>query len=160
MIAKSIKADKDKEAKINISLYQERGNDYPIIGNRLMQRALENERRYVNKNVKILNESFDPLRIRLRVMPISRAPLVKSKNSDFYFVEAGKLGLRGDLTLAIELLKRGLELKHDHFLCRFNHGVIMFKFGLVQEAAHDFYYLTQKYPREPWAYFNYAICLV
>jgi hypothetical protein len=49
------------------------------------------ERKYVHKNLKLLEKYFDPLRIRLRVMPISRAPYVTSKNADFYFVEAGKL---------------------------------------------------------------------
>lgn len=39
-------------------------------------RALEKERRYVHKGVKLLEKYYDPLRIRLRVMPISRAPFV------------------------------------------------------------------------------------
>lgn len=60
------------------------------------------ERRYLDKNVKILEKFLDPLRIRLRVMPVSRAPLVQGKNSDYYFIEAAKLSLKGDLTNAIE----------------------------------------------------------
>lgn len=58
--------------------------------------------KYIDKNVKILEKFFDPLRIRLRVMPLSRAPLVQGRNSDFYFVEGCKLCLRGDITTAIE----------------------------------------------------------
>jgi hypothetical protein len=58
-------------------------------------------RKYVHKSVKILEKFFDPLRIKLRVMPISRAPLVQGKNSDYYFVEAAKTSLKGSLPLAI-----------------------------------------------------------
>lgn len=83
---------------------------------------------------------LDPLRIRLRVIPISKAPFASSsgKNADFYFIEAGKLGLKNDLTKALEFLKRGLELKPEHYLCRFNHGVVLFKLGLIVEATKDF----------------------
>jgi hypothetical protein len=89
------------------------------------------DRKFVHKNVKILEKFFDPLRIKLRIMPLSRAPSIQGKNSDFYFVEASKLSLRGDLTSAIEMLKKGLELKPTHLICRFNHGVVMFKLGLI-----------------------------
>ena len=60
----------------DVQLYQERGSVHRIIGNKIMARALEPDRRYVNNQVKILNESFDPIRIKLRILPISRAPLV------------------------------------------------------------------------------------
>jgi len=90
-------------------LYKERNDDYPIVANRLMQLAQSQERKYVNKaNSKILSDSFDPIRIRLRVIPISRAPVGKGKNADFYFVEAGKKSMRGDLPQAFDLLRRGL----------------------------------------------------
>lgn len=56
-------------------------------------------------------------------------------NPDYYFIEAGKKAMRGELTSAIDLLKRGLVLNPDHYLCRFNHGVVMFKLGLISEAA-------------------------
>jgi hypothetical protein len=68
-------------------------------------------------------------------MPISRAPGAKGMNSDYYFIEASKKSIRGELTSAIELLNRGLNLDPTHFLCRFNHGVLLFKFGLICEAA-------------------------
>jgi len=38
----------------------------------------------------MLEESFDPIRIRLRVIPISKAPHGKGMNADYYFIEAGK----------------------------------------------------------------------
>ena len=85
-----------------------------------------------------MDKFFDPLRIRLRVMPLARAPLTIGKNSDFYFIEACKLSLKNDLPSALEMLTRGLDLKPTHFLCRFNHGVLMFKLGLLQEAISDF----------------------
>jgi tetratricopeptide (TPR) repeat protein len=88
--------------------------------------------------LKIL-EKFDPMRVKLRIMPISRAPRAnQQRNADFYFVEAGKLAMNNDLTKALEYLKRGLELKPDHYLCRFNHGVLLFKLGLLIEATNDF----------------------
>lgn len=79
-------------------------------------------------------------------MPLSRAPLVQGKNSDFYFVEAAKISLKGDLTLAIEMLKKGLEIKPNHLLCRFNHGVLMFKLGLISEATEDYKMIIELYP--------------
>lgn len=90
-----------------------------------MQLAIAPERKYINKvNHKILQDSFDPIRIRLRVIPTSKAPVGKGKNADFYFVEAGKKSLRGDLPQAFDLLRRGLQLNPHHFLCRFTHGVL------------------------------------
>ena len=144
-----------------VQLYKERGQTYRIIGNKIMARALEPDRRYVNPQVKILNDkAFDPIRIKLRIMPISRAPLVQGKTPDYYFIEAAKKSLSGDLTHAIELLKRGLLIKPNHFLCRFNHGVLMFKMGLIKEARSDFEMLIHPGLKEPWVYFNLATCLI
>ena len=67
--------------------------------------------------------------------------------------------MSGDLTNAIELLKRGLLIKPNHFLCRFNHGVLMFKMGLIKEASADFEMLIPG-SKEPWVYFNFATCLI
>jgi tetratricopeptide (TPR) repeat protein len=108
----------------------------------------------------MLQESFDPIRIRLRVIPIAKAPVGKGKNADFYFVEAGKKSLRGELPQAFDLLRRGLAISPNHFLCRFSHGVLQFKFGLIVEASQDFKQLTLTNPKEPLPYFNLAICLV
>ena len=97
---------------------------------------------YSNKQAMDTKSSFDPIRIRLRIMPISRAPLAQGKTPDFYFIEAAKKSLSGDLTSAVESLKRGLMINPKHFICRFNHGVLMFKFGLIREARKDFEELT------------------
>lgn len=63
-------------------------------------------------------------------------------NSDYYFKEASKKCLREEMPKAIDLVKRGLALNPQHYLCRFLQGVMMFKLGLVCEASSDFYLLT------------------
>ena len=95
-------------------------------------------------------------------MPISRAPLAQGKTPDYYFREAAKKSLSGDLTSAIELLKRGLIINPNHFICRFNHGVLMFKFGLIGQAMKDFESLTTNRSgcKDPWVFFNLATCLI
>jgi tetratricopeptide (TPR) repeat protein len=70
------------------------------------------------------------------------------------------VSLKGDLTKALELLKRGLELKPDHYLCRFNHGVILFKLGLILEATSDFHRLSTLHPEDPVVAYNLALCNV
>jgi tetratricopeptide (TPR) repeat protein len=80
-------------------------------------------------------------------------------NPDYYFVEAGKKAMRGELTSAIDMLKRGLSLQPNHFFCRFNHGVVLFKLGLIVEASNDFLSLTLSHPKEAWPHYNLAVCL-
>jgi hypothetical protein len=89
--------------KCDTNLYKERGEEYPIIANKILHLGNEKqERPYRNKtNYSMLKESFDPIRIRLRLMPISRAR-AKGMNADYYFLEAGKKSMRGNLTAAIE----------------------------------------------------------
>lgn len=124
-------------SKADTAIYKERDDDYKIIGNvlQLYANGKNIERRYINKNVKAVQESFDPIRIKLRIMPISRAPNSSGRTAYYYFIQAGKLSLQGDITNAIDMLKRGLELEPNHLLCRFNHGVLMFKMGLIIEAT-------------------------
>mmetsp|Transcript_30938 Transcript_30938/g.30419 ORF Transcript_30938/g.30419 Transcript_30938/m.30419 type:complete len:108 (-) Transcript_30938:151-474(-) len=79
---------------LDISLYKERNDQFKIISNNIFARAnMNGKHRYVHKTVKSVSRFFDPLRIRLRVMPLRRAPLVQGKNSDYYFVEAAKTSL-------------------------------------------------------------------
>ena len=130
------------------------------MANRILHLSVQKERPYFDKqNLKILQEGFDPLRIKLRIMPVSRAPHCKGMNADYYFIEAGKIATRGDLTIAIDLLKRGLALTPGHFFCRFNLGVLYFKFGLVVEAAQQFQQLTTTHAHEAMAHYNLAVCL-
>jgi tetratricopeptide (TPR) repeat protein len=142
-------------------MYKERNDQYKVLSNRIRTRASMPERKYIDKNnIKILEKYFDPLRVRLRVMPIARAPMTIGKNSEYYFIEAGKLSLRGDLPKALELLKRGLEIKPNHYLCRFNHGVVLFKLGLILEATSDFLQLIEANASDPVVAYNLAVCQV
>ena len=93
-------------------------------------------------------------------MPLSRAPQTIGKNADFYFIEGSKLGLKGDLPKALEFLKRGLEIKPNHYLCRFNHAMILFKLGLILEATKDFQDLLSAHPEDPIVAYNLAVALV
>jgi len=70
------------------------------------------------------------------------------------------LGLKGDLPKALEYLKRGLELKPAHYLCRFNHGVILFKLGFIIEATKDFKELLTQAPEDPIVAYNLAVAYV
>lgn len=117
------------------------------------------ERGFVNK-INIRAQMLDPIRIRLKVMPVKQCPQPKGKNSDFFFIEAAKKSLRNELTQAVDLLKRGLQLNPKHYYCRFNHGVLMFKFGFIVEAVEDFKKLTDSHPQYSWPYYNLAISLV
>jgi tetratricopeptide (TPR) repeat protein len=156
-----VEADIRDRAKPDISLYKERGDEYPIIGNAMLLHAAETERRYVNENVEQIAKTFDPIRIRIRVMPTGRVPNTQGKTADYYFKEAAKKSVAGELTYGIELLKKGLLINPNHMQCRFNHGVLMFKFGLVREALEDFETIVRNHPRkELWAYYNRAICLI
>jgi len=75
-------------------------DDFKVVSNKLRMLAKESKA-FSNRNLKILERFFDPLRIRLRVLPIYRAPLIQGKNSDFYFVEAAKISFRGDIPNAL-----------------------------------------------------------
>lgn len=69
----NLEEDIEAKKKPDISLYKERNEDYKIIGNNILARAQETERKYDNKeNLEILQKTFDPIRIRLRIMPSDR----------------------------------------------------------------------------------------
>ena len=149
------------EIQVDTAIYKERDDDYAIVANHVLMLGDQPVRPYFNKpNHKILTESFDPIRIKLRVIPASRAPEPKGMNADFYFRKAAKKCLQSDLPHAIDLLKRGLQVSPTHYLCRFNHGVVLFKFGLIYEAAQEFWSLTEIHPKEAWPFYNFAICLI
>ena len=46
--------------------------------------------------------------------------------------------MNNELTHAIESLEKGLAIKPTHLPCRFNHGVLMFKLGMLYHAKYDF----------------------
>lgn len=151
--------------KVDVQLYKERGDDYRMMGNKMQYRACEQNidgRNYCNKQAMATKGNFDPIRIKLRIMPVSKAPLAQGKTPDYYFIVAAKKALSGNLTGAIEQLKRGLLINPNHFICRFNHGVLMFKMGLIREAEKDFEQLTT-HPwgvKDAWVHYNLALCKI
>lgn len=61
-----------------MQLYKERGDDYRMMGNKMQYRACEQNidgRNYCNKQAMATKGNFDPIRIKLRIMPVSKAPL-------------------------------------------------------------------------------------
>ena len=93
-------------------------------------------------------------------MPTTRAPVGQGKSPDFYFIEATKHSLTNNLTIAIESLHKGLEINPTHLFCRFTHGVLMFKLGLLSQAKFDFELIADYYPREKILKFNHALTLL
>lgn len=57
-------------------------------------------------------------------------------------------------------MTKGLAIQPDHLLCRFNHGALMFKLGLMSQARRDFEMLSPRYPKELAAHFNLALTLL
>jgi len=72
---------------------------------------------------------------------------------------ATKQALVNDLTLAIETTNKGLSLFPNHLFCRFLHGVLMYKLGLLVDAESDFRVVTKLHPRELAGHYNLALCL-
>ena len=93
-------------------------------------------------------------------MPATRAPKVQGKTPDYYFIEASKHGVANNLTLAIESLHKGLAINRNHLYCRFTHGVLMFKLGLLSQAKFDFELIADAYPKEKILKFNHALTLL
>ena len=100
---------------------------------------------------------FDPLRNRIRVMPVSRVPNPKGKSSEYYFVEATKMCLNNNLRDALQSLHKGLSLNPIHLFCRFTHGVLMFKMGMLTQAKADFEMIRDHYPKEHSLHYNLAL---
>ena len=96
----------------------------------------------------------------MRVIPISRVHQTTGRTPDYYFVEAGKKAMCGELTLAINLLKRGLALQPTHYLCRFSLAILLFKHGLLVEATSIFHELSLVQPNDALPHYNLAVCLV
>lgn len=96
----------------------------------------------------------------IRHMPIQRAKVIQGKSSEFYFIQACKYCSRNELTTAIDMLNKGLAINPRHLLCRLNHGVILFKLGLMTQAKRDFAVVCEHYPKELIAKFNLALTLL
>ena len=101
-------------------------------------------------------EKADPVRAKLRVMYLDRAPRT---SADFFFVQAGMYSINNDQTKAMKFLHQGQLLSSNKLLHRFNHGVIMFKLGLLHQAKLDFEAVCLDHPKEFMAHFNHSLCL-
>lgn len=77
---------------------------------------------------------FDPLRMKVLVMPYQDANPV-GKNADYFFLKGFKNAVSEEYAHAMSSYLKGLDIKSDHLLCRFNLGVILFTLGLFEEAA-------------------------
>jgi len=69
--------------------------------------------------------------MRFKVIPIEDAKKITGKTAEYYFITAMKYCERNFLPQAIEEFRKGLCIQPTHLPCRFNHGVLMFKLGLV-----------------------------
>ncbi len=56
------------------------------------------------------------------------------KNADYFFLKGFKHSANEEYANALSAYLKGLEIKADHLLCRFNLGVILFRLGLFEEA--------------------------
>jgi tetratricopeptide (TPR) repeat protein len=97
---------------------------------------------------------------RIKVIPIERIGyIIPGKNPNYYFLMAVKQALVNELTLAIETANKGLALNPNHLFCRFVHGVLMYKLGIIEDATSDFELISSTYPKELAGHYNYALCL-
>ena len=70
-------------------------------------------------------------------MPFKEANPI-GKNADYFFLKGFKCMMSEEYTQALFFYQKGLEIKRDHLLCRFNLGVILFKLGLYEESLSQY----------------------
>lgn len=157
------------EDKLRIQMEQGKNDKFqrvPAISNRM--RVLSHQSRAppqdLNKHGFIHQqapkEAFDPLRLKVLVLPFQDANPI-GKNADYFFLKAFKHSAAEDYAHALSSYLKGLEIKPDHLLCRFNLGVILFRLGLFEEAYSQYHtLLAQGYAEKPIVHYNLALaCL-
>lgn len=150
---------------MNVQLYKERGDEYKILSNRMRilkmkHKKYPNMRNYDGQSSQNYSNAFDPMRQKIRLMPQTRVRhLGSGKNPDFYFLKAAKQSLNNELTNAIESLNKGLAINPSHLLCKFNHGVLMYKLGLLSQARSDFQMISALYKKEFAGHYNFGMTL-
>jgi tetratricopeptide (TPR) repeat protein len=101
---------------------------------------------------------FDPLRLKILIMPYQEANPV-GRNADYFFLKGFKEGTTEDYAHSMASYLKGLDIKSDHLLCRFNLGVTLFKLGLFEEACLQYNILVkQGYGDRAVVNFNKALC--
>ena len=119
--------------------------------------AESNRMRVLGKGVQ---SWLDPLRLKILIIPYKEANPI-GKNADYFFLKGFKYAAAEDYANAINEYKKGLEIKYDHLLCRFNLGAILFKLGLFEEALSQYELLLTKdsHLKKPQILFNRTMCL-
>lgn len=141
----------------DINIIQRNTTNLKLISNRIRLLAKQ-DRPYLNQDRK--NRKFDPIRSNIRMLPYGNIHMSNGRSAQFYYIEACIHALRNDLTFAIQSLHTGLRLEPTNLHCRFTHGVLMFKLGLLSQAEFDFEVCTRLHPRERLCFFNYALTLL
>jgi tetratricopeptide (TPR) repeat protein len=97
------------------------------------------------------------MRLKILVMPPKDANPV-GKNADYFFLKGFKYSISEDYANSMSSYLKGLAIKSDHLLCRFNLGVILFKLGLFEESVSQYQTLVkQGYGERPVVLYNKAI---
>lgn len=60
------------------------------------------------------------------------------RNADYFFLKGFKEASTEDYAHAMAAYLKGLEIKPDHLLCRYNLGVALFSLGLYDEASSQY----------------------
>ena len=102
------------------------------------------------------NRHLDPIRMKIRVLPIHRVP---NMTNQFIYIKAGMQCIQNKLESAMKLLNIGLQLCNNTFLYTFTHGTIMFKLGFLEKALHDFRQARITHHKDPIVHFNLALTL-
>lgn len=106
------------------------------------------------KKEKEENRHLDPIRMKIRVLPIHRVP---NMTTQFIYIKAGMQCIQNKLESAMKLLNIGLQQCNNTFLYTFTHGTIMFKLGFMEKALHDFNHALILHPKDPIVHFNLAL---
>lgn len=123
----------DKWSYQDCNIMQIRNITHTVTSTRLRILAQQDlPRRYIHKDQFLYDKTFDPLRMRFKVKTIDDATVTSGKGPEHYFIQAMKYCERNMVPSAIEEFRKGLMIKPDHLQCRFNHGVLMFKLGLIR----------------------------
>jgi predicted Zn-dependent protease len=153
-----LKVNDEKETYQDVNIMQIRNINHNITSTRLRILAQQDlPRRYVHKDQFHYDQTFDPIRMKFKVKTIEDATVTSGKGPEHYFIQAMKYCERNMIPQAIDESRKGLMIKPDHLQCRFNHGVLMFKLGLIKQSESDFQMLVDTKTKDPGAYYNLAI---
>ncbi|CDW86496.1 cyclic nucleotide-binding domain containing protein [Stylonychia lemnae] len=110
--------------------------------------------------VQEIEQFFDPLRLKLMIVPMSDIPNQYTKQgSDFHFVKGFKLQQMKDHQGALNAYEDGIrEYPESSYNCKFNKAVILFKLGLFKEALNIYRLILREDPLDKRICYNKAIC--